>query len=249
MTLPPDYKTRLDNLNKGYEGEQRFFTLIKNRLMSDCTPLYDLLLKGNQTEFQIDNLLIFNSKIHLIEVKNYEGDFFIKDEKWYAVASRNEIRNPLLQLERSDFLFRQLLQELGYNLSVKSYLVFINKEFTLYQAAFNQSLILPTPLKRFMMQLNTISSTITKRHKKLAEQLAHRHIESSSHERLPTYEYDQLQKGVTCPSCFGFMSEFNKIKLRCKSCGAEERIETAVMRSIVEFNLLFPNSRITTGAI
>lgn len=249
MNLPADYKTRFGNLYKGYEGEQKFFTLIKNELLTDSIPLFDLLLESGESEFQIDNLLIFNRTINLIEVKNYEGDFFIKGDKWYAVASGKEIRNPLLQLKRSEFLLRQLLQQLGYNFSIEAYLVFVHQEFTLYQAPYDQSLILPTQLNRFMKKLNTIPSTITKKHTKLAEQLAHRHIEKSAQERLPAYDYQQLEKGIVCNSCQDFLTVLNMTNLRCRRCGHKESVEAAVMRTVAEFHLLFPDRKITTSEI
>ena len=249
MDLSPHDKKNLHNLEKGYEGEWKFFHLLEKELHSKCIRLFSLQLESNQTEFQIDNLLIYQNTIHINEIKNFEGDFFIKDDMWYAVDSRKEIRNPMLQLQRSEFLLRQLLQQIGVNFQVVARLVFVNPSFTLYQALFEKALVFPTQLNRYMQKLNKIPSKLTTRHGEFAEDLIARHFENSLRERLPEYDYNQLQKGVICSSCNGLMSMFNKIRLRCKRCSKKENIKEAVMRSVREFNLLFPNQQITTNII
>lgn len=108
------------NLEKGYQGELMFYELLEVELTSKCIRLYDLLLECNQTEFQIDNLLIYQNTIIMNEVKNFDGDFFIKDNKWYAVSTRNEIRNPIQQLQRSEYLLRQLLQQISTSFQTRS---------------------------------------------------------------------------------------------------------------------------------
>src|SRR5690625_3971565 len=84
MDLLPRDKKNLNNLQKGYEGELNFFHLLEEKLTSKCIRLYDLLLESNQTKFQIDNLLIYQNTIHMNEVKYYQGDFLVRDNKWYT---------------------------------------------------------------------------------------------------------------------------------------------------------------------
>lgn len=138
MNLSKQDRLSYKNLHKGYIGEKKFYHLLAKGLSIDCLILSDLLLKNNHTEFQIDHLLICQNKIYLFEVKNFEGDFYIQNDHWYVAATGKEIRNPLLQLQRTEFLFRHLLEHLGFDLEIKSYIILINKEFMLYQAPFNQ---------------------------------------------------------------------------------------------------------------
>ncbi|MBO1005998.1 nuclease-related domain-containing protein [Pseudogracilibacillus auburnensis] len=248
MKLSSSQKNNLDNLNKGYEGERRFFELLEEELIAECVPLYGLQFEVNQTEFQIDSLLIFQNTLDIFEIKNYDDDYYIEGEKWHAVSGK-EIRNPTHQLKRCEILFRQLLQQLGYNFPVNSYLVFVNPEFYLYQAPFNQSVIFPTQLLRLTKKLNSMGGKITQRHMKLANQLALRHIPMSAHERIPEYSYEDLKKGIVCTSCRGFLSVINNERLKCSKCGNEDSMESAIMRSVAEFHLLFPNRKITISAI
>ncbi|MEI3613875.1 nuclease-related domain-containing protein [Pseudogracilibacillus sp. SO30301A] len=249
MDLAPPDRKNLHNLEKGYEGERKFFHLLQNELHSKCIRLYDLLLESNQTEFQIDNLLLYQNTVIMNEVKNFEGDFFIKDDKWYAVDSRKEIRNPILQLQRSEYLLRQLLQQIGVPFQVEAYLVFVNPEFTLYRAPYDKSLIFPTQLKRYIQKLNQTPSKLTMRHTNLAEELVALHLPNSSRERLPEYHYDQLRKGIVCSKCNGFVERLTVGSLYCQKCRLQEHVDTAVIRSISEFHLLFPDKRITPTKI
>ncbi len=249
MDLAPPDRKNLHNLEKAYERERKFFHLLQKELHSKCIRLYDLLLESNQTEFQIDNLLLYQNTVIMNEVKNFDGDFFIKDDKWYAVDSRKEIRNPILQLQRSEYLLRQLLQQIGVPFQVEAYHVFVNPEFTLYQAPYDKSLIFPTQLKRYIQKLNQTPSKLTMRHTNLAEELISLHLPNSSRERIPEYHYNQLQKGIVCSEYQGIMGRFTKVKLQCKRCRREETIESAVIRSVAEFHLLFPERRISTTEI
>ena len=75
------------------------------------------------------------------------------------------------------------------------------------------------------------------------------HIEDSPFTQLPSYDYDQLQKGITCLKCYSFSISVVGKKCVCKECGHEEMVPEAVMRSVKEFKLLFPNQKITTNVI
>ncbi len=131
MLLSNDFSRAYDNATKGYLGERKFYQILKQRLSSDCIILFDLLLTANGTTFQIDCLLIFPETVYLIEVKNYEGDFYLKNDKWFSGATKSEIRNPLLQLERSHYLLERLMRDFRMDAPVRSYVVFVHDEFFL----------------------------------------------------------------------------------------------------------------------
>jgi hypothetical protein len=222
--------------------------LLTEKLSNERIILNDLLLEVNNTKFQIDTAIIFQETINLFEVKNYEGDYFYNTDKFYTISEK-EIQDPLDQLKRCEFLLRQLLQNLGFNIPIKGWIIFINPEFTLYQSPQNKPIIFPTQLNRFMKKLNSKSSKLNKQHKKLAELLISLHQIESPYPRLSHYDYDQLQKGITCGSCNSFSTSVRGTKLLCDVCGEEEKVEFAVMRSVKEFKLLFPDKKITTNGI
>src|SRR5699024_4677461 len=112
---PINFQLRLKQLTKGYEGEKEFHKLVQKYIHKSTININNLTLNYDNSELQIDSLLIIENDIYLFEVKNYSGDHLIKDEKWYKVKSQNEIRNPLLQLKRSRYLFQKILQQQNLN--------------------------------------------------------------------------------------------------------------------------------------
>lgn len=249
MNLSTQEKQQYIRLLKGHEGEKQFYQLIKNNHTTNSIFLHDLLLQSNNSLFQIDHILIHAQTIFSFEVKNYEGEFIIENGNWYVKSTKQEIRNPLNQLNKSDYLLRQLVKNLGYNLPVKSYLVFINRDFTLYQLPPNLPILLRSQLNRFIQFLNKSHVPLKQEHHQLAQDLKKVQITDSSFEKLPDYDFKQLRKGITCPECYMFLSRERQSFLLCDNCGYTETLEKGILRNVFEFHLLFPQEKITTNVI
>lgn len=209
----------------------------------------DLLLEFNQTTFQIDCLIITSSTIHLIEVKNYEGDFYFEGNKFFK-RPRTEMINPLHQLGQTQALLRQLLLSLGYNTSIEASVVFVNPAFTLYQAPLDLPIIFPTQINHFLKLVRNQSQA---RLSGQARQLARRLVESkqsvSRFQTLPTVNFEDLKKGITCKECGSFSVKVVKRKCVCGVCNFKESVTEAVLRTIEEYKILFPDRRLTTKEI
>jgi hypothetical protein len=230
-------------IEKGYEGELKSDAWLKG-LTDEWLILNDLLFDYHGSLFQIDTLLIAYEKIYILDVKYWGGDHTMKDDKWFTPTGKPE-KNPFHQLERCETLFKRMLHDLGFHYSIESYLIFNNPEFHLYTSSINPAIIFPTQLNRFLKKLNTRPVKLNKRYYDIAQQLVDRNIEESPYERIFPYTYDQLKKGVTCPNCRRFFKE----ELKCNNCGYTEGVETAVMRNVKEFILLFPERKVTTNDI
>ncbi|WP_323741860.1 hypothetical protein [Salinibacillus xinjiangensis] len=100
-----------------------------------------------------------------------------------------------------------------------------------------------------MKSLNGVTSKLTEKHKKLANQLLLAHNNTFPFKQIPAYEYDQLRKRISCSKCHLFSVSDEKTKCVCHDCGYEEPATSAVIRSVKEFKLLFPNEKITTKII
>lgn len=153
MDLSNKDKQYYYSLKKGYEGEV-LFDVLTEKLQCECFILNDLLLNINNTTVQIDTLIITSGKIYLFEVKNYEGDYYYESDKLFKIT-KSEIINPLYQLSRSSYLLHQLLLNLGFNFQIDASVVFINPNFTLYQAPLDKPFIFPTQLNQCLDKLNT----------------------------------------------------------------------------------------------
>lgn len=248
MELQDKDKKYLFSLQKGHEGEKSF-DLWTETIQANCLILNDLLLKYKNNTFQLDSTLILYDTIYLFEVKNFEGDHFYDSERMYMLPD-TEVNNPLIQVKRSESLFRQLLQSLGYNFTIKTYVVFINPDFTLYKTPLNIPFIFLSQMKRLINKLNSVSSwKLTEKHKRLADKLISLHIKDSPYKKIPSYDYMQLRKGITCERCNSFNLFIDGLSVICEDCGKRDRFTNAIIRSVNEFTILFPEEKITTNII
>ncbi|UYG93525.1 nuclease-related domain-containing protein [Cytobacillus firmus] len=247
MELTEKEKQHWANLEKGYEGEVKF-DLLTEKLTEERLVIHDLLLEVNNSYFQIDTLIISERTIHLIEIKNFQGDWHLESDKLYAANTGREYKNPVYQLKRSAALFRQLLQILMQTIPVEASVIFINPEFTLYQAPMDQPIILPTQISRFLKDLNHTPSKLNEGHRKLAQQLLSLHQTKNPYTILPDYHFDQLKKGMYCLDCHSLLSPVHK-NLVCEKCGGHEKMDQGILRNIKEFKLLFPERKLTSQSI
>jgi hypothetical protein len=247
MEFTEKEKQRHFKLRKGYEGEVKYDEWMDGLLIEHLT-LNDLLLEMNDTTFQIDSSVIVQDALLHFEVKNSEGDYYYEDELLKKMNG-TEIKDPLLQLERSTSLLRQLLNSLAFHIEIKSYVVFINPEFTLYLALKNAPIILPSQLNRFMKKLNKKHSCLNNMHKKLAEKLLALLKVDNPYKRMPVYDYERLKKGIICGGCHHFLNTIVKSDFVCSHCGSHEKIDDAVLQSVAEIKLLFPERKITTALV
>lgn len=250
MGLSSSDQKRIEYLEKGYQGELMFDQLTA-KLRNDLYIINDLRLESKDSELQIDTFIISKNTIFPFEVKNYEGDYRYDSESdnFYPKNSKDEINNPLSQLKRSNSLLRPILKSLGNYSPIEGYVTFVNPEFTLYQAPLNAPIIYPTQLNSLMKKLNAIPSTLTDRHRILAEQLISLHQPKSRYSRYPDYRYEQLRKGILCALCHFFATKVGEKKITCDKCGHEETVESAVLRCVAEIKLLFPEMKITTNLV
>jgi hypothetical protein len=246
--LSKEEKKHYLNLEKGYQGEVMFDQLTVE-LQNDILVINDLCLEYNNTIFQIDTLIISLKTIYLFEVKNYKGDYVYESDNFKMVLSKKEILNPLGQLNRCRNLLQELLRSIGIKLPLESYLVFINPEFTLYQAPLNEQIIFPTQVKQFIKTLNQQPSKLTDWHRKIGAQLVSMHQPKNPNAKIPRYEYGQLKKGPICSHCFSFMAYDGDRKAFCEKCDCGEHIDSAILRSLEELKLLFPDKKITTNLV
>lgn len=248
-SLSPENSQRYDILQKGYEGEMKFY----NHVTSTNTKGYfrfDFLFSSNGTDFQIDSLAIDEQSITLFEIKYYSGDFIYENDQWYLASNKQEIRNPLIQLQRSEFLLRHLLRDTYPNLTIKAYLVFVHEEFMLYQAPLGIPAILPNQLNRFLNSISSPKKHISKHVSNVANHLSSLHISESAYAKKPKYTYETIRKGIPCTStCRSFLEKHVQTLLCCPTCGSTVKNDDALFAIIKEFHFLFPERHITTGSI
>src|SRR5690625_3371907 len=250
LKLTPESELRLQQLENGYTGESYFHKTLMENLSKQCLPLFDLLLESDGSLFQIDCLILCHDIIYMYEVKNYVGDYFIQNNRWYIVRTNKEIRNPLMQLERGHYLLNELIHEFPERFDIKSFIVFVNEAFTLYQAPLNTSIIFPTQIMREIKMLNRqakFNVNLSKQNE-LAEWIIEQQVKRNF-ANIPEYSFDSLKKGVFCRECLRTMRRFSRVNMICHACKQKEDVEAAVLRNVKQFQTLFPEKRITTNTI
>ncbi|WP_187118819.1 nuclease-related domain-containing protein [Bacillus marasmi] len=248
IELTDKQKLYCSTLEKGYTGEPLFDQLLLSNLTLNCLVLNDVLLESNNNEFQIDTFIITQTTLYQLDVKNMEGDYYLEDNKWYTFP-KNDIKNPMIQLERSETLIRQLKRELGFQLEIKPLLIFVNPGFQLYHAPPSMPIIFPSQLYRFMKKLNNLPAHLTEKHYNFAEKLLSLHLPVSKNMKIPAYTWESTGKGMLCGTCFSLDTVVVENKLVCRRCGGIHELDAAVIRNIEELKFLFPDLRITTKLV
>jgi len=156
MSLSADQQDTYEKLQRGYLGEEKLATLFRNELHQDHLALYGVQLQVNHSECQIDCLLLLAHAMYLFEVKNFQGDYYCDNQRWFFAPTNKEIKNPLHQLKRSDLLLQDFFTQQQISFKLIPRITFVHPEFHLYQAPLNTPIIFPNQLNRFVQKLSSV---------------------------------------------------------------------------------------------
>jgi|SRR5690625_1451077 len=240
---------RLKLFETGFNGEMQFHALLQEKLTVPHIPIYNLQLESNMSEFQLDCLLIFRNLIHLVEVKNFYGDYIAGDDHWIHAKTKDPVKNPLHQVSRSGMYLNFWLKMNRISLPVIYHVIFMNPSFFLYEATLSMQIILPSQHHSYLKRLQKNYQSLSNQHEQLASKLKASHITQSPHEYIPEYSYSELQKGIFCNSCLIALPKPRHNYFQCKRCGNREQIAEALFRTIKEFQLMFPEFPLTVNSI
>lgn len=243
-------ENQLNYLSKGFEGE-RLFDKQLAKLTAESLTIADLQLTAGQSFIQLDTVLIINETIYLFEVKNYSGEYVIEAEGTWLHANGREIKSPIVQLQRTEGIFRQLLQSLHLpRYIVKSFLVFPNEEFTLFNLPPDLPILLSSQIPAFLRKINSNSGPLTTFSRTLADKLLEQHQTLPLRFlRIPDYTFDELMKGIFCHDCLHLMHKISQRMIKCHGCGQVEKNSSALVREIRNFQMLFPNRKLQANDV
>src|SRR5699024_7950614 len=111
------------------------------------------------------------------------------------------------------------------------------------------NIIFPTQIDRFIQKLNGQAVRITQKEKVLTQTIYREHIEKNPFEKLPSYHFEGLKKGIFCLKCNRSMKQSGKNLIQCLAHSHHELVDSAVLRSVLEFSILFAEKKITTTQI
>lgn len=240
-----EIKTKYHSLKRGFAGEYQLAHLLHSiDDKRNVIVLYNSLFEVLQTEFEIDCILLTTDTAYLLEVKNYTGTYYMNQGDLFHYRSKKQIYNPITQLDRAQFLFKRLLQEVNTSLKVKSYVLFVNKNFVLYGLTPELPLILRPQLERFIQKIYANAQPKTRWLERLAETLIQRRKKESYFERIPSYSYKEMKKGIFCEMCQHALKRQNQFTFLCQNCHEVFTVKQAVLYAIAQYHLLFPAYKI-----
>src|SRR5690625_2622394 len=108
-TLSHDEMIKFQSIKKGYEGEVVFSRVLAKYMDPTNHKIFDLNLSVSGSTAQYDSLLFMKDTMLHFEVKNLSGDYYIKDNNWYRLASNQQINQPTLQTTRANRLMMNFL--------------------------------------------------------------------------------------------------------------------------------------------
>ena len=244
MNLDAEEKRYLGNLLKGFNGEFAFSERLGD-LKCEHILLKDLIFDPKYSgQIQLDALMFIKDCVIIYEVKNYSGDWIHGSECY-----RNgdiEIPNPLIQATRTKNNFKRLLSELGFDgIFVEACVVFVNPEFTLYQAEADKNVIFASQINAHIARLEQYARPYSFEFNRLSAALrAATRPDKVFHKQIPAYRFETLQKGIRCSACGCLAQRISQRRYHCNSCGFIGLNNEAVIRALQEFQLLFPEKRL-----
>lgn len=233
----------------GFLGERKFHERLKKELNSDVIQLFDVKLRTGESECQIDCLLIFQYECVILELKNYAGNFVMRNNDWFLISGK-QIDNPVNQLQRQRVRLEKFFEENKINLKINQKLVFINQKFVLYEAKRDFNVIMPGQIDWLIEELNKIPCRVSQHHQKIVDTIQMKSLKKSRYETDLEYEYDRLFKGITCVKCESFVEfdfDVSRKNVQCPKCGEAELVDAAVLRNIKDYIILFPEEQVTVG--
>jgi len=249
MELPDGDRNYLMNLEKGFEGEERFDDYVKTYLKKEVIVLNDLLLISRGNTFQVDSLLITSDTLYIYEIKNYKGNYQMNAGQLVTLTGQ-EINSPLNQISRSKTLMKQLLKDLGYSLKVEASVIFVNPTFYLYQANAADPFIFPVQIDSHFQDMNRSLAALSKEHHLLAKKLVKEHRESVPYQRkLADFDYRKLKKDIYCMTCGERQVTLTRKKSCCNRCQSKQPMEKTILEHIDEYRLLFPEAKMTVQSL
>lgn len=247
QNLSQNLRQKFRQLQRGFLGELAFHQLLKKQKFSSPTSLFSLTLQVGENLFQIDHLVIVGDKIYIHEIKHFKGDFHFKNNLFFSLPNNREIVSPLVQLERTESLLRQLLNRLGLSYEVSSKVIFTHPECAIFTDNPKLPIILLPQVKRYIENTLMTNHSPQKHNIDLANRLIQLHETETIFSRTIEANYHELKKGINCPQCMGKMKRSSRRTVTCTNCSYSMNNEQAIVFNLQQLQHLFPQKKLTTS--
>lgn len=242
--LDDENRMKLEKLSFGLSGEQSFDQIIQTYVQTfNLIHVKDLLFKydNGEKEIQIDNIVISNDTCYIFEVKKYNFNIKIDDRGLFFYEEGKEFTSLNIQIERQKGAIHDLLKDIGYPMTIKHYLVFINPDRTVFGLQ----------RKHSVLTHNTLNHFLENHMRKNREDYSY-FVPLIDSRRLPFSKYDQfydislknLAKGVYCEKCDGRMQRVSQRIYQCEDCRISIGTLEAIRQLIEDLKFLNPQFKL-----
>jgi hypothetical protein len=143
--------------NKGIKGESIVAEYL-NQLPKDYFIFNDVKFPGSYGN--LDHVVIGPNGIYVIETKNYEGFFIVKDKEWFyksVKTIKKAYSQPGKQVMANAMSLRQFLIDNGVNMDgvwVNSIVTLLNNNFKIEKKPQHYNVLFPSTIPQFILNSN-----------------------------------------------------------------------------------------------
>ncbi len=242
------FKDELYRLEKGLEGEERLIDYLKTFGLPNWVGIRNLWLE-HFGEFECDLLLLTQAGPVAFEVKNYLGALELQNNQCF-INGKIIGHNPFSQAQKVVANVQEILQ----TPTVQGVLAFTGEHNSvqLHDPIAGLNVLMLNQLQHFIRQLAAFDRTPQNRPIPTAtylQTLDHFEIGKPSKEQdLPGEMKTGVRGGIHCCHCNHFNLKRDKNYLICR-CGMYEPYEEAIVRTICEYGVIYPERELTTKAL
>lgn len=247
--LTTDQKRQLERDELGHGGEIKFDHIIEKHGSSTWCHFKNIWIDYFGYA-QFDSLIITESGVFLVDVKNYSNHYAYQNLMW-TYQDKPLSKNINQQLADNIVKCQSLGKVIPAMKNTQGAIIFINERAV-------PNIIDPMPvnyLLRYQLYdwLDSLKQPVPGNNipvHKTAEQIK-QFIIPNPYDRnaiCSDKDFKKLKKGIYCSKCGSFQMEISEYTTNC-ACGCRERKERAVLRSICEYGVLQNNKELLVNEI
>lgn len=239
-------KRDLERYRSGYGGELEYDRVFDEVGHEQMYVFRDIWLGIGDSKVQLDALIVADNLLIVNEIKNYSGNYSYENGIW-KVRNQQISEDPVSQVSTAANKLLRLRYESGVQFEVQKEIVFVNPYMIFGPTDYRHAdlFVMRNRLKQYFRSFH--NNTFGRPAKVLAEEVARRII--SPPHPAPSSDISRLKLGMNCYRCQSFDVSKKRFCSECRDCGYTEPFERLVVRSAIEFSVLFPEEKVTCRGI
>lgn len=232
----------LERYRSGFEGEREYDELLDAVGSGEMYVFRDIWLGIQDSKVQLDALIVADDIMIVNEIKNYSGNYSYENGVW-KVRNYQISEDPVSQVTTAANKLLKLRYDAGIQFEIQKEVVFVNPYLIFGPTDYKNldMFVMRNRLKQYFRSLH--NNTVGRSAEVLAGEIAGRIIENPH--PAPETDSTRVKRGVNCYRCGSFDVFGKKFFSECLGCGCAEPVERLIVRSAIEFSVLFSKEKVT----